>query len=328
MANRYGIHDAKIVITGGAGFIGTRLAHELVEDSEIVLFDNLHNNAYRTSGLDGFPNVRLVQGDVRDLDAVRRAMDPDVEYVIHCAAIAGVDTVIGDPMRVLEVNVKGTFNVAEAALGLKKLKKFVDFSTSEVFGQHAYNVDEFEINPTVTIGEARWTYAMSKLIGEFVIHAHHIQNKMPTVTVRPFNIYGPNQVGVGAIHHFVKRVVQGENLVIHDDGSQIRAWCYVDDFIHGVLLAMASEKATGRSYNIGNPRSTVTVYNLARMVIALGGSSSRIAYKRMNYSDVGLRIPNISAAREDLGFEPVVDLEEGLAKTIAWYREQAKLQAS
>jgi nucleoside-diphosphate-sugar epimerase len=320
MPNRYDINGSKILITGGAGFIGTRIARELADDNDIILFDNLHNNAYKTSGLERMRRVRLQQGDVRNAEAVKKAMEPDVAYVIHAAAIAGVDTVISNPIRVLDVNIKGTFNVAEAALELKGLKKFVDFSTSEVFGQHAYNVDEFSINPTVTIGEARWTYAMSKLIGEFVVHAHHIQNRMPNVTVRPFNIYGPNQVGVGAIHHFVKRAIAGEDLVIHDDGSQIRAWCYVDDFIHGVLLAMANDRAVGRSYNIGNPRSTVTVYNLARMIIDISGSRSNMVFKRMDYSDVALRIPNIKSARDDLGFEPQIELEEGLKRTIEWYR--------
>lgn len=320
MPNPYNITESKILITGGAGFIGTRIARELAEDNDIILFDNLHNNAYKTSGLEHMRRVRLLKGDVRDPGAVKKAMEPDIEYVIHAAAIAGVDTVISDPIRVLDVNIKGTFNVAEASLELKRLKKFVDFSTSEVFGQHAYNVDEFSINPTVTIGEARWTYAMSKLIGEFVIHAHHIQNRMPNVTVRPFNIYGPNQVGVGAIHHFVKRAIAGDDLIIHDDGSQIRAWCYVDDFIHGVLLAMNNESAVGCSYNIGNPRSTVTVYNLARMIIDISGSQSKMVFKRMNYSDVALRIPNIQSAREKLGFEPQIELEEGLRRTIEWYR--------
>jgi nucleoside-diphosphate-sugar epimerase len=316
-----GLTNSKIFLTGGAGFIGTRLARVLAEHNEIVLFDNLHNNSHQHAGLDGLPNVRLVRGDVRDLEAVRAAMEPDVEYVIHAAAIAGVDTVIADPLRVLDVNVKGTFNVVEAALSLRGLKKLVDFSTSEVFGQRAYNVDEFAITPTVTIGEARWTYAMSKLIGEFIVHAHHVQNHLPTVTVRPFNIYGPNQVGVGAVHHFVRRAIAGEELTIHDDGSQIRAWCYVDDFVHGALLAMQSERSAGRSYNIGNPRSAVTVYNLARAIIDLAGSRSTLVYKRMNHSDVALRIPSIDAARADLGFEPEVELEEGLRRTIAWYRE-------
>lgn len=318
-SNRYGIVGSKIFLTGGAGFIGTRIAQELSEGNEIILLDNLHNNAVKTSGLLDNSNIRLVQADVRDLDAVHKAMDPDCDYVIHAAAIAGVDTVLADPMRVLEVNIKGTFNVTEAASKLKNLKKFVDFSTSEVFGEFAYNVDENVINPRVSISEPRWTYAMSKLIGEFVVHAHHVQNKMPTVTVRPFNIYGPNQVGVGAIHNFVKRALAGEELTVHGDGTQIRSWCYVDDFIHGVLLAMANESSAGKSYNIGNPRATVTVSHLAKMIKEFANSDSSIVYKPMNYSDIAVRIPNINAARTDLGYEPEVDMEEGLQRTIAWF---------
>lgn len=320
MANRYNIIGSKIFITGGAGFIGSKMAAELAQDNEIILFDNLHNNAYKNSKLNDQANVRLIQGDVRDLEKVSSSLDQDVDYVIHAAAIAGVDTVIADPLRVLDVNIKGTFNVAEASLKLKGLKRFVDFSTSEVFGQHAYNVDEFSIAPKVTIGEARWTYAISKLVGEFVVHSHHVKNSLPSVTVRPFNIYGPNQVGVGAIHHFVKKAISGEDLTIHDDGSQIRSWCYVDDFVHGIFLAMTNEQSSGKSYNIGNPRSTVTVYNLARRIIDLCESKSKIVFKPMNHSDVALRIPNINSAREDLGFEPTVELDEGLMRTISWYR--------
>jgi UDP-glucuronate decarboxylase len=314
--------NSKIFITGGAGFIASHMAQCLADDNEIILFDNLHNCAYAKTNLKDHRNVRLIEGDVRDLPALQHALTPDVEYMIHAAAIAGVDTVIADPIRVLDVNVKGTFNAIEAALKLPKLKKFVDFSTSEVFGEHAYNVSEFEIRPTLSVGEARWTYAMSKLVGEFIVHSHFVQNAVPVVTLRPFNIYGPNQVGVGAIHHFVRRAIAGEDLVVHDDGSQIRAWCYVDDFVRGALIAMTNEKTAGRSYNIGNPRSTVTVYNLARMTIDIAKSKSRIVFKPMHHSDVALRIPDISSARHDLGYEPTIELEEGLRRTIAWYRQR------
>ena len=322
MSNQYGLHGSKLFITGGAGFIATRIATRLADDNVIVLFDNLHNNAFDNTELKNHRNVRLVKGDVRDLHAIEAALEPDVEYVIHCAAIAGVDTVLKNPTTTLEVNILGVFNIVKAALKLRGLKRLVDFSTSEVFGQHAYNVDEFTIRPTVTIGEARWTYAVSKLAGEFITHAFHMEYDLPSVIVRPFNIYGPNQVGVGAIHHFVVRAIADEDLIIHDDGSQIRAWCYVDDFVHGVLLAMTSEKSVGKSYNIGDPRSVVTVYNLARLIIAVAESASKIRYKQVNYQDVALRIPNIARAREDLGFEPTVELEEGLRRSIEWYRQR------
>jgi len=317
------LSGSKIFITGGAGFIGTHIAARLADRNEIVLFDNLHNCAYANTSLKSHPNLRLIEGDIRDLPALQRALERDVEYVVHAAAIAGVDTVMADPVRVLDVNVKGTFNIMEAALKLPKLKKLVDFSTSEVYGVHADNVSETEIRPTLSVGEPRWTYAISKLVGEFIVHSHVRQNALPAVTLRPFNIYGPNQVGVGALHHFVRRAIAGEDLIVHDEGSQIRAWCYIDDFVDGALMAMTKEVATGRTYNIGNPRSTVTVHDLARMTIAMAGSRSGIIFRPRGHTDVALRIPDISAARRDLGYEPAVELEEGLRRTIAWYRAQA-----
>ncbi len=325
MSNPYGVNDSHVFITGGAGFIGTTLASRLADQNRVTLFDNLHNNALQNSPIKDHPNVTLIEGDVLDLACLENGMDESVEYAIHCAAIAGVDTVINNPLRTLEVNIMGVFNTCKVAAKLPNLKRFVDFSTSEVFGQQAYNVDEFTINPTVTIGEARWTYAVSKLAGEFIAHSYHEQFGMPTITIRPFNVYGPNQVGIGAIHQFVLRAIRGEDLIIHDDGSQIRAWCFVDDFVHGVLLTLTSDTAIGRSYNIGNPRSTVTTYNLARLIVNLAGSESELTFRKMGFSDVALRIPNIDSARNDLGFEPQIELEEGIARTIEWYR--AKVQA-
>lgn len=316
------LEGAKVVITGGAGFIGSTTASVLADKNEVVLFDNFWNNALQNSPVQDHPNVSFVKGDVRDLDALNEVIDDEVTHVIHAAAIAGVDTVIENPHLTLEVNIEGVFNVCKAAVGKKNIKRLVDFSTSEVFGSQAYNVDEFSISPTVTIGEGRWTYAISKLAGEFIANAYHTKYDIPTVTIRPFNIYGPNQVGVGAVHHFCRRAIAGEPLTIHDDGSQIRAWCYVDDFVDGMLRTLEADVAVGRSYNIGNPRSTVTTYNLANLIIQLAESSSELAWKTMGFSDVALRIPNIDNARKDLGYEPKVELDEGLRRTIEWYRQQ------
>jgi dTDP-glucose 4,6-dehydratase len=325
--NIYNINNSKIFITGGAGFIATKLASILADDNQIILYDNLHNNAYANTPLSEHPNVKLIKGDILDLDSLKKAMAPDVNYVIHCAAIAGVSTVIENPILTLNVNINGTFNVFDVAKDLKSLKRIIDFSTSEVFGQLAYDVDESLINPAVTIGEARWTYAISKLAGEFIAHSYHIQKDLPTVTVRPFNIYGPNQVGVGAIHCFLTRAIKDEPLMVHNDGAQIRSWCFVDDFVHGVLLMLKNEKAIGKSYNIGNPRSTLTVLNLVNLIVHLSQSRSMIEFKKINYEDVKVRIPNITAARTDLGFEPIVELEEGLKCAISWYKRKAEALA-
>jgi dTDP-glucose 4,6-dehydratase len=266
--------------------------------------------------------VRFVKGDVLDPAGLVAAMTPDVTHVIHCAAIAGVTTVLEDPIRTLKVNIQGTFNVLDAASNLKGIERFVDFSTSEVFGRQAYNVVEDNISPTVRVGEARWTYSVSKLAGEFIVHSYHQMKKIPTVTVRPFNIYGPNQVGIGAIRQFALRAIRNEDVTVHNDGTQIRAWCFVTDFVHGVLLGLTRPEAIGKSYNIGNPRSVLTTLELAKLVIRTAGSSSKIVYKPLDYTDVEVRTPDITLARKDLQYEPVVEMEEGIARTVAWYRQQ------
>ncbi|HEV3237593.1 MAG TPA: NAD-dependent epimerase/dehydratase family protein [Gemmataceae bacterium] len=327
MSNIYGIHDSHVFITGGAGFIGTTLASRLADDNQITLFDNLHNDALKNTALKDHPRVRFIKGDILDSHSLAQAIDPSVEYVIHCAAIAGVDTVLNNPLRTLEVNLLGLYKVLEASARIKSLKRFVDFSTSEVYGQRAYNVNEQTIHPLITVGEARWTYSISKLAGEFLAHSYHKVHHLPTVTIRPFNVYGPNQVGVGAIHHFILRALAGEDVTVHNDGMQIRAWCYIDDFVHGVLLAMMSEKACGKAYNIGNPRSALTTYCLARLIMNTAQSTSNLVFKKLTYPDVEIRIPDITAARTDFDFQPKVDIEDGVERTINWYRTHHQLKA-
>jgi len=174
------------------------------------------------------------------------------------------------------------------------------------------------------VGEARWTYAVSKLATEHLAHNYHKQHGLPALSIRPFNIYGPRQVGEGAIHHFIVRALRGEDVVVHNDGSQVRAWCYIDDIVDGILASIEREEAVGHAFNIGNPRSTLTIYNLAREVVRLSSSSSRIVFVPRDQPDVELRIPNIDKARELLDFEPGVDLEEGLLRTISWYRRRQR----
>jgi nucleoside-diphosphate-sugar epimerase len=152
---------------------------------------------------------------------------------------------------------------------------------------------------------------------------YHKQYRLPTLSIRPFNIYGPGQVGEGAIHTFIHKALRGEALGIHNDGSQIRAWCYIDDIVDGILLCLEKPEAVGQAFNIGNPRSVCTIYDLARRIIHLSASESQAVLVDWRYADVELRIPNIDKARNLLGFEPKVDLEEGLLRTIDWYRERA-----
>jgi nucleoside-diphosphate-sugar epimerase len=317
------IENHKVLLTGGAGFIGSKLAERLLERNAVVVLDNGHRDALKGTRTAAHPNLTLIIGDVLDLDSVRRAAE-GVDYIVHLAAIAGVDTVLRMPVTTMQVNIIGTFNALQAARECSNLLRFVDFSTSEVFGVYAYKVREGDITSLGAVGEARWTYAVSKLATEHLAHNYFRQHGLPTVSIRPFNIYGPGQVGEGAIHRFIVQALTGEDITIHNDGSQIRAWCYVDDIVDGILATLERPEAIGQAFNIGNPRSVITIHNLAHQIVRLSSSRSRVVHVPYNSADVELRIPDIGKARELLGFEPQVDLEEGLLRTIEWYRRSLR----
>jgi UDP-glucose 4-epimerase len=173
-----------------------------------------------------------------------------------------------------------------------------------------------------SVGEARWTYAVSKLAGEHMAHAYHDELGIPTVTVRPFNVYGPGQIGGGAIRAFIEAALRGDNLTVRGDGSQIRAWCYVSDMVEAVRLCLEHPNAVGQSYNVGNPRSAVTIFDLAQRVKRITGCPGDVVFAPLDYVDVELRIPNVEKARDDIGFAAKVELDEGLERTIAWYRSR------
>lgn len=315
------LQGASVLITGGAGFIGTALCRRLVEHNRVRIFDNLRRNALAEAGLDRHPNVELVVGDVRDATAVYAAV-AGVDYVLHMASIAGVDTVRQNPVTTMEVSLEGTLHALRASHATGRVKRFVDFSTSEVFGTYAYRVREADVTSLGAVGEARWTYAVSKLATEHLAHNYWKQYGLPTCSIRPFNVYGPGQVGEGAIHTFVTRALVNEPLTIHNEGDQIRAWCYIDDIVEAILRCLERPEAVGESFNIGNPRSTITIYHLAKLIIEAAGSRSEIRFVPRDLADVELRVPDIKKAQERLGFTAGVDLDEGLRRTIAWYRQK------
>jgi UDP-glucose 4-epimerase len=138
--------------------------------------------------------------------------------------------------------------------------------------------------------------------------------------VRPFNVYGPGQVGEGALRTFIRKAVSGETIQIHGDGTQIRAWCYVDDMVEGVLACLTGPAAVGESFNIGNARAVTTIYGLANTVVRVLESGSDIEFLHKDYADVELRVPSVEKARRVLGFEAKVDLDEGITRTAEWAR--------
>ena len=322
-----GLSGKRILITGGAGFIGTTLARRLVDENEVVAFDNLHRDALSGTDLGEHQNFRFVEGDVLDEAALTDAAR-GMTHIVHAAGIAGVDTVLASPVRTMRVNMIGTYVALEAALATSDtLERMIEFSTSEVFGQHAFNVGEGQVTSIGSVGEARWTYAVSKLAGEHMAHAYHDELQLPTVTVHPFNIFGPGQIGGGAIRAFIEAAIADRDLTIHGDGSQIRAWTYVTDMVAGVLLCLEHPAAVGQTFNIGNPRAAVTIFDLAQRIKRISGAPGEIVFQPLHYADVDLRIPNVMKARELLGWEPQVELDEGLERTIAWYRQKTLLSA-
>ena len=313
------IKDKNIFITGGAGFIGSTLIGYLIDDNKITVYDDFRRDALSGKPYANHPNLTIVNSDVLNYDLLKTAMK-GAQIVVHCAAIAGIDTVIKKPTETIRVNMIGTANVLEAAKELKDLHRFVDFSTSEVFGQSAFRAEENHITHIGAVGEARWTYAVSKLAAEHLTKAYNQEFGMPTVTLRPFNIYGPGQVGEGALRIFIQRALKNEKIQIHGDGNQIRAWCYIDDFIDGLMLAMKSPKANGESFNIGNAKAVLTIYGLAQTVVRVLGSSSTITFTRKDYADVELRVPSVAKAQKLIGFEAKVDLEEGIRRSADFFK--------
>ncbi len=313
------ITNKTIFITGGAGFIANTLIKHYIEKNKIVVYDNFHRDTLSKSGLANHSNLKVVKGDVLDFETLKTAMAGS-DIVIHAAGIAGIDTVIKDPVRTMQVNMIGTANALEAAKANGIKDRFIDFSTSEVFGSMAFKSSESDQTVAGSAGEARWTYAVSKLAGEHLAHAYYKQHKLPVVTVRPFNVYGPGQTGEGAIQIFIRKALKNEEIHIDGDGSQIRAWCFVDDFVDCLIRCVENPKAIGESFNIGNARAVITILGLAQLVCRVLKSDSKIVFDPPLSADIAIRIPSVEKTKEILDFKAKVDLEEGVSRTAEWMK--------
>jgi len=312
------IKGKKVLITGGAGFIGTHVAERLVADNEITLFDIDLNGPLRYSSLATNPAVRQVDGDVRDYDAVASEV-ARCDVLLHFASILGVKKVIDNPRPTIDTILTGTRNVLEAASKNKKIERLVNISTSEVYG----NIMDATEGAPASVGtgnDARLCYASAKLMGEHLVWAYHRDFGIPTVIIRPFNIFGPRRIASNAVGVFIVKALANSDVTLHGDGSQLRSWCYVDDFTDGIVASIASPKAAGQDFNLGNPVTAVTIYDLAERIIRLSGSKSRLITTPHTFSDIGVRAPNSSKARELLDYNPKFDMDRGLLPTIEWHR--------
>lgn len=313
------LKNKTIFITGGAGFISNAIIRALIRDNIIIVYDNFTRDTITTSGLADHKHLRVIKGDVLNYKFLQESMKGS-DIVVHAAAIAGIDAVIANPVTTMRVNMIGAANALEAAKLNNVSYRFVDFSTSEVFGSMAFKSSEEDNTVAGSAGEARWTYAVSKLAGEHLAHAYFKQYELPVVTIRPFNVYGPGQTGEGAMQKFIKKALRDEDILIDGDGSQIRAWCYVDDFVTGLLQCLENPAAVGKCFNIGNPRAVITIYGLAQTVVRVLQSQSRIIFGPPLSADIAVRIPSIEKAQALLGFAAEVDLEEGIRRTAEYFR--------
>ncbi len=316
------IYGSRILITGGGGFFGTALAEALAPSNQIRLYDvDFDTNAFSYSDLSSDPNIECVRGDIVD-DRRLEKLCSDVDIVIHLAAVVGVHQVLMDTRRTLEVNIQGTHRLL-TALPTKRIERFVYLSSSEVYGTHAYRVTEDQDTQIGPAEDPRWCYATSKVASEHLVQATGRERGLPTVIIRPFNIFGPRRVGDHAILRFMFQALNQEPLTVHDDGSAIRAWCFVTDFVDGVLRMLSNKDAVGQTFNLGNPVNTVTLFQLASDIIDVCGSHAGVAFTPIKHSDVHLRVPDISRARTVLGFEPQVALHEALVAAREWYAAHA-----
>jgi UDP-glucose 4-epimerase len=311
----------RVLITGGAGFIGSALAERLVARNRVVLFDRTFEaQSAPLCSAWGHHNLETITGDILDQSAVRKAVE-GADVVIHLAAIVGVKNVLSRGRETIEVNFLGTSNVLKAVERRRDLHRFVYFSTSEVFGMNSFRAGEDTPTSIGSVEEARWTYSIAKLAGEHLVYTYHRELGLPTVIVRPFNVFGPLRLGDHALLRFILAALRGEDLEVHGDGTQIRSWCYIDDFLDALNRVLVLPQASGETFNIGNPRNTLTIYELARRVIDLLGSSARVRFAAIDFSDIDVRVPRLRKAEELLGFRPRIEIDEAIQRTARWYKD-------
>jgi UDP-glucose 4-epimerase len=315
-----------VLITGGAGFIGSHLAARYISMGVSVrVVDNMSTgNIGNLAGLDP-ALLEVVVADIRDeqrMSALVRGCD----LVVHLAARVGLKVVVEQPLETLETNVEGTASVLRAASENKT--KVIVASTSEVYGL-ATRIPSSEEDP-ITIGAPtrnRWSYAASKALDEFLAFAYWREQHLPIVVVRLFNTVGPRQSGRYGmvIPSFIRMAMANEPLTVYGDGTQTRCFCHVRD-VAGALVALADDpRAVGEVFNLGNPEET-TINDLAARVIALTGSSSKIVYMSHDvaygeaFQEIYRRVPNITKIQEAIGFAPSARLDGILREIIAGMR--------
>ena len=314
----------KVLITGGAGFLGSHLTDAfLARGDEVTILDVIGDLKIRQHlGNSRFHYVRESVFNTEILDGL--VMRADLVY--HMAAVVGVEHYVADPYEVLNVNINGTQNVLKAAY--KHNRKVVMASTSEVYGRNPkipFSEDDDRVLGSTRVD--RWCYSTSKAAAEHFCFAYH-RLGLPVVVVRYFNVYGPrlDKLDVGrVITIFMGQVLRGDPVTVIGDGLQTRCFTYVEDAIRATVAAGLDPRAVGGLFNIGNDRE-FTILELAETMIRAAGSSSRITFVKQenvygeSYEDVPRRVPALARMHEILGVRAETSLEDGLRPTIEWFR--------
>jgi UDP-glucose 4-epimerase len=306
------MHRKKALVTGGAGFLGSHLVDRMVaEEFDVTVIDNLSRGIH-TEG-----NFRFVEGDVnreRDLQSL-----DGVDIVVHCAALCGVEQVVNDPKRIIDDFI-GTYNICEFVKD-RQVDKFVFMSSGEIYGSEAINAKEDDDVVLWNTHHSRTNYALAKLMGEALTRSLQVQYNI----IRPFNVFGIRQRGTGVVRNFYSWACSAEPLQVFNHGSELRAMCYIDDFIEGCWQAILRETPTG-VYNIGNPYNTMTVNRIAQTVIDVTSSTSDIVYVEKDYIDKQGVTPNIDRAKNHLSYQPQVSLERGIKAMMNECNEGRKVE--
>lgn len=318
------ISNKKILILGGAGFIGTAVTKKLCDNNEIVIADkcNFDETSLNLAGLCNHPSITKIVLDATDYESVIQLGD-NFDYIIHATAILGIHKVVEKSVLTINTNYISCKNALELARKQKNLTKFLSFSTSEVYGRNIEEASEEKDMAVGTANEARWCYAASKVLCEHLINAYFREYGIPTVIIRPFNVFGENRLGTNAMSAFLFRAILNEPITVDGNGQQIRTWCYIDDFVQGIIKALESN-ISGEFFNIGNPNNSISILELAKLIVKIMNSKSEINLTNVYIPDVNKRTLSINKAQTYLGYEPEVGLNEGIQKMYLWIKSLDK----
>lgn len=311
----------RVVVTGGAGFIGSHIVEKLVDLGAIVTVIDTMLCGNKIERLGGHPNLAVHQLDVTDIPAIA-PLFIDQDMVFHLAAVVGVEETQDEPVNLLNVEVLGTSNVISLA-AKNKVKRFIFASSSEVYGD--------SLNPMVEEGpfNPKSTYALTKLIGEHFCQAYYQKHGLEYSSLRYFNVYGPRQDDRFVLSRFVNRALKGEEILIYGDGNQTRDFTYVDDSVYMSLLAAVMDAGVNQVLNFGTG-SAVSINYLADLVLTRLDLSGKVNIRHVDYDlrrtreiEVFSRLANVEKAEGLLMYKPLTALSDGLDKYITWYRGRA-----